>query len=125
MPLLWTSTLPKAKAWVRSDACTGPAPNAEIHFERIAVNPDQISAWNLPSRPTKTTNPRAKKFGADRVELDAIEPERLRQLVKEAIEKHISAHQLSVLKAAEQNEQAYFQNWIAQVKAKNQRPSEL
>jgi hypothetical protein len=29
------------------------ARRAEIHFERIAVTPAQISAWNLPSRPTK------------------------------------------------------------------------
>ena len=29
------------------------APVAEITFERIAVNPRQIPAWRLPSRPTK------------------------------------------------------------------------
>src|SRR5262249_17404969 len=29
------------------------APNADIHFERIAVLPEQIAAWRLPSRPTK------------------------------------------------------------------------
>jgi hypothetical protein len=27
------------------------APYADITFERIAVNPDQIAAWNLPTRP--------------------------------------------------------------------------
>ena len=32
------------------------APDAEIHFERIAVNPRQIDDWNLPTRPTKTTD---------------------------------------------------------------------
>ena len=29
------------------------APKAEIHFERIAVNEEQIGLWNLPTRPTK------------------------------------------------------------------------
>jgi len=28
------------------------APRAEIHFERIAVTPEQIEQWNLPTRPT-------------------------------------------------------------------------
>jgi hypothetical protein len=28
------------------------APEAEIHFEQVAVRPYQIWAWNLPSRPT-------------------------------------------------------------------------
>src|ERR1700730_17540056 len=42
------------------------APTAEIYFERLAVIPEQIAAWNLPSRPTKQSDSRAKSFGADR-----------------------------------------------------------
>ncbi len=38
------------------------APDAEIHFERIAVQPWQIQEWNLPTRPTKTSDTRAKGF---------------------------------------------------------------
>jgi hypothetical protein len=55
------------------------APEADIEFERIAVNPDQIAAWNLPTRPTKQTDSRAKNFAAESVELDAIEPNQLRR----------------------------------------------
>jgi hypothetical protein len=29
------------------------APDAEIHFERLAVTPQQIADWDLPTRPTK------------------------------------------------------------------------
>ena len=42
------------------------APDAEIHFERLAVTPDQISAWNLPTRPTKASDSRAKKFDSEK-----------------------------------------------------------
>ena len=52
------------------------APDAEIHFERIAVTPDQIAQWDLPTRPTKTTDSRSKGFGDISVELDAIPPDR-------------------------------------------------
>jgi hypothetical protein len=38
------------------------APDAEIHFERIAVTPEQIQEFNLPTRPTKTTDRRSKGF---------------------------------------------------------------
>ena len=38
------------------------APEAEIYFSRPAVTREQVEAWNLPSRPTKTTDTRAKKF---------------------------------------------------------------
>src|SRR6202030_2583182 len=32
------------------------APAAEIHFERLAVTPEQIKDWDLPTRPTKTSD---------------------------------------------------------------------
>ena len=38
------------------------APDAEICFERVAVTPEQIRDWDLPTRPTKTTDSR-KNFG--------------------------------------------------------------
>jgi hypothetical protein len=49
------------------------APEAEIHFERIAVKREQVAEWDLPTRPTKQTDTRAKKFNnSESVELDAI-----------------------------------------------------
>lgn len=81
------------------------APRADIHFQRVAVTPMQIEEWNLPTRPTKTTDSRAKTFGSDvSVELDAIDPDMLRALVQACIEQHISEDELRVLKAAEESE---------------------
>ncbi len=81
------------------------APDAEICFERVAVTPEQIRQWDLPSRPTKTTDTRAKKFGSDTsVELDAIEPDLLRDLVRACIERHLDADDLAILQAAEESE---------------------
>jgi hypothetical protein len=81
------------------------APDAEIHFERIAVTPEQIADWDLPTRPTKASDTRAKTFGSSlSVELDAIEPNQLRALVQEAIEQHLPPAQFAALKAAEQSE---------------------
>jgi hypothetical protein len=80
------------------------APVAEIHFERLAVLPDQIEALKLPTRPTKQTDSRARNFRGDSVELDAIHPETLRVLVELNIKKHLPAHQMHVLAIAEQSE---------------------
>jgi len=81
------------------------APNAEINFVQLAVTPEQISEWRLPGRPTKRSDARAAGFGRQRsVELDAIAPDRLRALVREAIEQHLPAEQYEVMKAAEQSE---------------------
>jgi hypothetical protein len=81
------------------------APDAEIHFEKLAVTPVQIRRWRLPTRPTKKSDTRAKKFGsAVSVELDAVDPNRLRDLVRRAIEVHLPPAQFEVLKAAEESE---------------------
>jgi hypothetical protein len=80
------------------------APHAEVHFERLAVLPEQIEQWDLPTRPTKKEDTRSKGFGDVSVELDAIEPDRLRALVRNAIEQHMPPEQFKVLKIAEESE---------------------
>ena len=81
------------------------APDADIIFERLAVTRRQITSWRLPTRPTKGSDSRSKNFGSTiSVELDAIEPNRLRSLVQGAIERHLPARQFEILKAAEECE---------------------
>lgn len=80
------------------------APSAEIHFKRLAVTPGQIKAWNLPTRPTKITDSRAKGFGDISVELDAIEPGLLRGLVEMAIREHMPSDYYDELMIAEEDE---------------------
>lgn len=80
------------------------APEAEIHFERVAVTPAQIEKWNLPTRPTKASDSRSRGFGDISVELDAIPPEDLRELVQIVIEQHLPKRQFEILKAAEASE---------------------
>ncbi len=93
------------------------APDAEIYFERIAVTPEQIDDWELPTRPTKTTDTRAKNFGDISVELDAIQPDDLRGLVEVAIQQHLSLDELKVLKVAEESERAQLGGLVKMMKA--------
>jgi hypothetical protein len=91
------------------------APDADIHFERLAVLPWQISEWNLQTRPTKaegSQKKRADKHGEISVELDAIEPERLRQLVREAIEQHLPEGALNAVREAEKSERKLINGLI-------------
>jgi hypothetical protein len=92
------------------------APDAEIHFERLAVSLGQIQAWNLPTRPTKASDTRSKGFGDISVELDAIEPGRLRSLVQDAIERHLPQDQFEVLKIAEASERTILADMIHELK---------
>jgi hypothetical protein len=92
------------------------APRARIIFERLAVTPEQISAWDLPTRPTKVSDSRAKGFGEISVELDAIEPNQLRYIVQSAIERHLPKGQLDVLLAAEASEREILQGFVKRLR---------
>lgn len=89
----------KVEAELRSGA-----PGASIVFERLAVTQEQVAAWSLPTRPTKTSDSRARSFGSVSVELDAIAPGTLRDLVRAAIERHLPRHELELLQRVEAEE---------------------
>jgi hypothetical protein len=87
---------------------TARAPYSEIVVERLAVDREQIVRWNLPTRPTKVSDTRAAKFrrihGTDSVELDAIPPDELRNLVRNAIDSHMEPWRLRQFRMVEQEE---------------------
>ena len=88
------------------------APDAEIHFERIAVTLEQITSMNLPTRPTKRDgNTHARNFTGDSVELDAIPSLELRRLCREVIERHVDKDQLEKLRIAETSEREALTVW--------------
>jgi hypothetical protein len=89
------------------------APDADIRFERVAVTPQQIEDWHLPTRPTKTEgNTHAKGFAGGSVEVDAIEPARLRQLVRGSIERHIDADALGRTRRVEALERQSLRTFL-------------
>src|SRR6516162_3492677 len=98
------------------------APDADIVFERLAVTEEQITDWDLPTRPTKASDTRAKAFGSTlSVELDAIEPNQLRALVQEAIERHLPPEQFEILKAAEESEREIIARLVGKIARKRLR----
>ncbi len=80
------------------------APSAELHFERVAVNADQIINWRLPTRPTKKTDSRSKGFVGESVEVDAIPSKQLRTLARMCIERHMDSVKLERLMEVERQE---------------------
>ena len=88
------------------------APEAEIYFMRAAVTPEQIADWNLPTRPTKTTDSRFKKWtGGESVELDAIEPDMLRRLAEACIGRHLPREEMERLRLIEEGERKTFEEF--------------
>src|SRR5215831_6220558 len=85
-------------------------------IERVALTEEHIAEFNLPTRPTKRDgNPHARGFEGDSVELDALPPRVLREMVREVIERHITPRALEVLRAAEESERSLLKMWARQL----------
>ena len=89
------------------------APDADIHFERVAVTPAQIAAWSLPSRPTKQSDSRSEGFAGNSVEVDSIPPDTLRDLVRHSIVRHIDARQMAASLVIEEQERETLRRIIS------------
>lgn len=62
-------------------------PVFDVRFERVAVTPEQIEEYALPSAPAKATDRRGNGV-EEAVQAEALPPETLAQLLKEAILRH-------------------------------------
>ena len=80
------------------------APDAEIHFERIAVTPSRSATGTCrrgrPRRPTAAQRASARSRSSS----TRSSPTSCAQLVQDAIEQHLPPEQFEVLKAAEESE---------------------
>lgn len=81
-------------------------------FNRLAVTETQVYELDLPTRPTKQSDTRARGFDALSVEVDAIPPNVLRQIVEDAITQHIDPEALRLTRVAEQSERDILTSMI-------------
>jgi len=84
----------------------------DFSVQRVALNSDQIEQYKLPPMPVKKSDARAERFveeyGNMTVELDALEPTVLKNLVQQAILSHIDLRNWK----KRQEEVANLQQWI-------------
>lgn len=81
-------------------------------FKRLAVTQTQIDELHLPTRPTKRSDSRAAGFTGGSVEVDAIPPRILRQLVEDAITQHIDPHARELTRVAEESEREILERMV-------------
>ncbi|MDP9334304.1 MAG: hypothetical protein M3Q30_13500 [Actinomycetota bacterium] len=85
-----------------------------IEFVRVAVTAEQVETFGLPTRPTKRSDSRTRGWdGAGSVEVDAIEPDMLRELVGSEIEACIDQHDLDTVLVAEADEREIVRRIVA------------
>jgi hypothetical protein len=76
-----------------------------INFERIAILPEHIKEFDLPTRPTKESDSRSRSWtGNECVELDSMPPSELRGIVENAITSQIDQRAWQELQKIEREE---------------------
>lgn len=80
-------------------------PDVRLRFERIAIAPEQIEAYDLPTKPRKPGELRAPEITAT-VEAEAMPAALLRAILRERIEALLPRGALEAARIAEQSERA-------------------
>lgn len=78
---------------------------SDVRVERVLLLEEHVRAWGLPPAPTKLTDSRSKTWnGLGQVELDAVEPNKLKDIVSDAIDDHFDYDLYDELKDQESEE---------------------
>jgi hypothetical protein len=92
----------------------------KVVFKALALTEAQIKRLRLSTRRPKRESAADRAWPYDfACELDAIDPDRLRALVRSAIEKHLPRHELDVLKAAEESERTLLDAFASTFNGEN------
>ncbi len=83
------------------------------HFERVALNEDQIREFSLPTRPPKDS----RGGFTETVELEAMTTQQLHGICRRCIEQHIDPHTLSATKLVEASERATLSQILENLEA--------
>lgn len=86
-------------------------PTVDLTFERIAITPDQIEAYNLPTKPRKAGEKRAQHI-RETVEAEAMPAWMMRDLLRARVEAFLPSGALEAARAAEESERALI-GWAA------------
>jgi hypothetical protein len=88
----------------------------KIKFIPLAVTLAQIEKWKLPTRPDGLEGTKADEWdGKPTVELDAIAPNKLRDLLQRHLSKHLPDAQLKALKRTEEAERESIRSLVERV----------
>ena len=84
-----------------------------VSFHQLGLTHEQVTDLDLPTRPAKRSSAADKRWPYQfAAELDAIPPDTIRDFVREAIERHLPAHELEHLKYVEAQERELLLRFI-------------
>lgn len=94
----------------------------EFDFHRVAITPEQIAQYQIPPIPTKKSDSRAGKFikehGDQAVELDALNPKVLQELLENSIKAYLDEDLFEETLAKENKDEEKLREIIKELESK-------
>lgn len=84
-------------------------PGIEMHFHRIGITPEQISEYDLPSKPRKKSEKRIPDIKMT-VEAEAMPASLMRKILRKHVEALLPTNALKIARIAEESEQEHLSN---------------
>ena len=88
---------------IEGELCKHLASDVELNFHRIAITPEQVDLYDLPTKPRKAGERRAIHIERT-VEAEAMPANILRDLLRQSVEQFLPDDALQVVKVAEESE---------------------
>lgn len=88
---IFDSVAEDVTAFVEADR---PWATVSADFERIALTVEQVQDYHLPTAPPKVTDTRSKSWTGGTCQLEALPPNVIADILRDAIERHIDPDQL-------------------------------
>jgi hypothetical protein len=95
---IFDSVAEDVAAFVQSDR---PWATVSVEFERVALTRDHVRQYGLPTVPPKATDTRSKSWAGETCQLEALPPDIIADILRQAVERRISAYQLATDRARE------------------------
>jgi len=87
---IFNSVAEDVTAFVQADR---PHGLVTVEFHRIALTKQQVAEYDLPTAPAKSTDTRSKNWEGGTCQLEALPPDVIAEILKDALWKHIDPHQ--------------------------------
>jgi hypothetical protein len=88
----------------------------EVELVKVALTREQIESFNLPHQPVKGSDTRSKNFESDyAVELDALEPMALRELIERAIVERLDTNAFETDQQLESLEKSVLREKVKEI----------
>ena len=97
---IFTNLEQDVAAFADGEAKRHELPSPSVTFERLAVTPEQVLQYRLPTSPPKPTDNRSFE-GVETCQCEALPPDVLARIVRQAMESHIDLEMLTDLKREE------------------------